>query len=56
MQVNFEDNRFYYQNQNPQVPNGFTPIDQINNFDQEKNRLKTQHTANQPQGTRVENR
>src|SRR3954454_5003124 len=47
LQVNFEDNRFYYQNQNPRVPNGFTPIDQINNFDQEKNRFKTQYTTTQ---------
>lgn len=56
LQINFEDNRFYYQNQNPQIPNGFTPIDQINNFDQEKNRLKADHTANQQQGFRTENR
>jgi hypothetical protein len=56
LQVDFEDNRFYYQNQNPPVPNGFTPIDQVNNFDQEKDRLKTQHTSDQEQGYRMENR
>ncbi|KLL03460.1 MAG: hypothetical protein MRECE_16c028 [Mycoplasmataceae bacterium CE_OT135] len=43
--VNFENNKFYYQNQNPQVPNGFAPIDQINNFDQVRNNLKTHNTT-----------
>jgi len=33
LQVNFESNQFYYQNQNPRVPSGFAPIDQINDFD-----------------------
>src|SRR5436305_10410948 len=47
LQVDFESNKFYYQNQNPQVPNGFTPIDQINNFDQVKDNLKTQNTTTQ---------
>lgn len=47
LQVDFEDNRFYYQSQSPQTPNGFTPIDQINNFDQVKNNLKAQNTTTQ---------
>lgn len=47
LQVDFEDNRFYYQSQSPQVPSGFTPIDQINNFDQVKNNLKAQNTTTQ---------
>jgi hypothetical protein len=40
IQTGFEKDRFYYQNQDPQIPNGFTPIDPINNFDQVKNNLK----------------
>jgi|SRR6185312_8962498 len=40
LQINL-DNNFYYRDQNPQVPNGFAPIDQINiaDFDREKNNL-----------------